>query len=380
VALGRRGHRVTVFEKRAGASETGAGLQLSPNASHILMRWGLGPILAKVAMEPARLVIRRWRSAEPLSDMPFAPAPDGAPFWVMLRADLHRALRDAAVAQPGVTLREGFSFERWSEAEETQRLRFHSPDGEADIRAVVAVGADGRWSRLRKAVGDSRSLDPPRWEAWRTLVPAEAAPDASRKSATNLWLGRDAHAVHYPVAAGRLINLVVIRRSSADTEGWDREGDAARLDGLAAAAAQPLRALMAAAPAWSVWTVRDRIPAVRLAQGALALVGDAAHPVLPFLAQGAAMAIEDAEVLAAALPGPAGLTASTAADGLLRYQQARSARVHKVFAAARSNAFAYHAPEPLAWIRDRRIAALGPDGMRQRYSWLYDWRSSPGGA
>lgn len=243
------------------------------------------------------------------------------------------------------------------------------------VDATVVLGADGHWSRLRKELGDSRSLDPAEWEAWRTLIPSERAGEFARAAVTNLWLGRDSHAVHYPVDGGRRVNLVVIRRSRADGEGWSRSGDPAELAGLAAAAAQPLRALMGLAPEWSVWTVRDRIPAARLSQGPLALVGDAAHPVLPFLAQGAALAIEDAEVLADCLPPPDGLTHDTAVAGLRRYAAARAARVHRVFRAARQNAFAYHLPGPLAWFRDRRIGQLGPDGMRQRYAWLYDWRA-----
>jgi salicylate hydroxylase len=135
-----------------------------------------------------------------------------------------------------------------------------------------------------------------------------------------------------------------------------------------------LRALIAAAPSWAVWTLRDRAPSPSLAKGAACLVGDAGHPVLPFLAQGAAMAIEDAAVLANALPGPDRFRRLEIETGLAAYAAARRGRTQRVFAAARSNAFAYHLPRPLAWLRDRRIGMLGPHGMRQRYSWLYDWR------
>jgi salicylate hydroxylase len=379
VALGRRGHAVTVFEKRVAGSEVGAGLQLSPNASHILMRWGLGPQLAESAVAPSNLAIRRWAEPRAYAEMPMLPGADGAPFWVMLRADLHDALRRAAFNLPGVTVREGHAFDGLRDEGGVKRLRFMAGEQQVRAEAGVVIGADGQWSRMRKELGDSRSLDPPSWEAWRTVVPAERAQELARAATTNLWLGRDSHAVHYPVAGGRLINLVVIRRSKADGEGWSRTGDPAELAGLAAAAAPTLRELMAQAPEWSVWTVRDRIPATRLVRGALALAGDAAHPVLPFLAQGAAMAIEDAEVIAASLPSPDRLTPEAAAAGLLRSAAARAGRVHRVFKASRQNAFAYHLPGPLAWFRDRRIDKLGPDGMRERYEWLYGWRA-PGGA
>ncbi|MGL5115429.1 MAG: FAD-dependent monooxygenase, partial [Beijerinckiaceae bacterium] len=194
---------------------------------------------------------------------------------------------------------------------------------------------------------------------------------------TNLWLAPDSHAVHYPVAAGRLINLVVIRRSREGGEGWDRAGDPAVLSPLAKTAAEPLRTLIDAAPDWSRWTLRDRAPSPHLAKDLLVLTGDAAHPVLPFLAQGAAMAIEDAAVLAAALPSPEEATPFSLRQGLKRYAAQRAPRVARVFASARANARNYHLSGPLAWLRDRRITMLGADGLRQRYSWLYDWRMPP---
>jgi salicylate hydroxylase len=274
-----------------------------------------------------------------------------------------------------VTLRERHVFDGVKQDGGSLRLRFVTGQDAAHVDADVVIGADGNWSRMRRELGDSRSLDPPAWEAWRTLIPAEKTQEFIRAAATNLWLGRRSHAVHYPVSAGRLINLVVIRRSRADDEGWDRAGDPAHLARLAAEAAPTLRDLMGLAPAWSVWTVRDRMPAVRLAHGPVALVGDAAHPVLPFLAQGGALAIEDAEILAQSLPGPRDLTAASAEKGLMSYARARASRVQRVFEAARQNAFAYHLPGPLAWFRDRRISRLGPDGMLQRYAWLYDWRT-----
>ncbi len=368
-----------VAEKRAHASEAGAGLQLSPNASHLLIRWGLGPQLAETAVAPSKLSIRRWHEPRAYADVPMETAPDGAPFWVMLRADLHKALLAAAMSQPAVTCRNGLTLVAMRDEGSLQRIRFDTSSGEVEFTADVVIGADGGWSRIRQALGDSRNLDPAAWEAWRTLIPAAKTLDFIRAAATNLWLGRHSHAVHYPVAAGTLINLVVIRRSRADEEGWDRVGDPARLADLAATAAPTLKELMSLAPSWAVWTVRDRAPAVRLAKGPLAVVGDAAHPLLPFLAQGAAMAIEDAAVLAASLPPPDRLTAETATPGLAAYAKARGQRVHRVFHAARQNAFAYHLPPALAWFRDRKITRLGPDGMRKRYSWVYDWRAEPDG-
>jgi salicylate hydroxylase len=374
--LARKGYRIHIIERRDDDQEAGAGLQLSPNASHILIKWGLGPALARDAVAPTELAIRRWAEPRSYARMPLNAdeTPSLSPFWVIMRADLHSALRREALIQPHVTYHKGWSLDRIKQVgnDLTPVLVRH---GETiEIPALCIIGADGQRSQIRKVMGDARDLDPPQWEAWRTVIPAETQPDFIRAATTNLWLGRHSHAVHYPVAAGRAINLVVIRRSLQPAEGWNRQGDAAQLQGIASTAAPTLQGLMAAAPQWSVWTLRDRVPAVSLARGRLALVGDAAHPLLPFLAQGAALAIEDAAVLAECLSASENIPKDAIEQGLQRYASQRAARVNKVHAAARSNASVYHLPAPLNWFRDRRMAQLGPDGMRQRYSWLYDWR------
>ncbi len=366
-------------EKRSGESEVGAGLQLSPNASHILLQWGLGPALARSAVAPTEVAIRRWGEPRAYARMPFESAADGSPFWVMLRADLHAALKDAVLRSPNVVWREGWDLERFSDNGQQLTLRFRIGSETIETEALCIIGADGQRSMTRKLLGDARDLDRPGWEAWRTLVQAEQTPDFIRAAATNLWLGRDSHAVHYPVAGGKLINLVVIRRSSATDDNWSRTGDPAMLADIMAIAAPTLRDLMQQAPSWAVWTLYDRAPSPYLAKKDAALVGDAAHPLVPFLAQGAAMAIEDAAVLAASLPAPDAIRRTAIEAGVKAYARARGPRVNAVYKAARANAFNYHLPRPLAWLRDRRMAQLGPDGMRQRYSWLYDWRAPADG-
>ena len=366
-----------VLESRTGGGEAGAGLQLSPNASHILLRWNLASPLSQCAVAPSTLAIRRWSEPRAFASMPFAMAADGSPFWVCLRADLHAALRAGALATGRVEIRDGVTLTGFRETETGLSLALRGDGSESHIEALCLIGADGQRSTVRRLLGDARDLDKPGWEAWRTLIEAERTSDFAKARATNLWLGRDSHAVHYPVASGRLLNLVVIRRSDTSADGWTRAGDPAELKALRDAAAAPLRDLLGLAPRWDVWTLRDRSPSVRLALRTTALVGDAAHPVLPFLAQGAAMAIEDAEVLASRMPPPELLTPSAVSTAFAAYSKARADRVHRVYKAARENAFSYHLPGPLAWLRDMRIAQLGADGMRQRYSWLYDWRAPP---
>jgi salicylate hydroxylase len=378
LALAKKNHRVLIVEQRTDSIEAGAGLQLSPNASHILIDWGLGPSLARTAVAPTELAIRRWGEPRAFARMPFNTNDHSqktvAPFWVMLRADLHSTLKAAVLREPLIEMRHGLSLERFVDDGKALTLRFNAEAETIEIKTLCVIGADGQRSSFRRILGDARDLETPGWEAWRTLIPAETAPDFIRAATTNLWLGRDSHAVHYPVAAGKLINLVVIRKSANAESGWNRQADPALLQPLIQKAAPTLRDLMTSAPEWSVWTLHDRATSPYFAKGAAALVGDAAHPLMPFLAQGAAMAIEDAAVLAEALPGYDAFNRPSIEAGLKAFVAKRAPRVREVFKAARANALSYHLPTPLAWVRDKRMAQLGPDGMRQRYTWLYDWR------
>jgi salicylate hydroxylase len=375
IALARKGHSVVVAEQRINGSETGAGLQLSPNASHILLKWGLSSGLAQSAVAPKGLSIRRWAEPRSYAQMPMKSQTDGAPFWVMLRAELHQTLRSAAIRNPLITVREGWELTKLQHQEPLSKLTFDASGESITITAQCVIGADGQHSATRRFLGDARDLDHSGWEAWRTLIPASETLDFIRDETTNLWLGRDCHAVHYPVSARKLINLVVIRKAASTHAGWGQQGDPSNLDDIKALAAPTLRDLMTSAPQWSVWSLKDRTVSPYLAKGTAALTGDAAHPILPFLAQGAAMAIEDAAVLAHCLPSPQAFEKDSIAKGLKNYAAQRASRVHKVYKAARSNAFAYHLPPTLAWFRDRRLASMGPDGMQHRYEWLYGWRS-----
>ena len=242
------------------------------------------------------------------------------------------------------------------------------------LRGLGLIGADGLWSRVRDLSGDTSPPVFTGYEAWRALAPAAGA----TQPRVTLHLGPGRHAVHYPVAGGRETNLVVVRQASEAREGWSREGDSRVLAAGLSGASQPLRDLAAAADGWQVWSLFDRKPAA-MAKGRIALIGDAAHPVLPFLAQGASLAIEDAAVLARMLAerltreGSPGVPAAMAA-----YAAARAARVARVQEASRVNGRSYHLGWPLSLARDIALKRLGPDGLRRRYGWLYDWRDDGG--
>ncbi|NNM73252.1 FAD-dependent oxidoreductase [Enterovirga aerilata] len=373
LALAGRGHDVTVYERRTGFGETGAGIQLSPNASRILIDLGLGPVLRRVASEPERIRVRDLGSGAEIATVALGAEANerfGAPYWFVARQDLHTALLDAVRGRGNVRLRVGRGLAGLSQAGGRVALSFEAAGGAADAaEADLAVGADGLWSRARTCLGDAREPVPSGFVAYRASVPRAGAPVELGGNEGGLWLGRGRHLVHYPIGATRLINVVAVERRAERLAEWStpagRERVLAAFDGVA----PPVRELLSAAERWSAWSLHD-LPARRMGAGRVALLGDAAHPALPFLAQGGAMAVEDAAVLAAAIA-----RAPDDVPGAIRaYGKARLARVKKVQEAARRNATAYHAGGFVRLGRNLVMRRLGPDGMSERYAWLYGWR------
>jgi salicylate hydroxylase len=372
LALSRRGWDVTLVERRTGFSDAGAGIQLSPNASRILIDLGLGPAFRRVATEPGRVVIRATASGREIGTValgPFMRERFGAPYFVIRRADLQTLLLDAVRGRANVKLLMGRTVVGLNETPDKACVTIENAVGAQDtLQADLAVAADGLWSRLRAAGGDARRPEYQGFAAWRATIPRAAAPAELAGDETGLWLGHEGHVVHYSVAGGRLLNIVAVEPRRDAIEGWATPGDRAELLENFAGAAPPLRDLLGAPPAWQVWSLFD-LPAAAMRRGRLALLGDAAHPVLPFLAQGGALTIEDAAVLSGALAEADGVP-----EALRAYERARLPRARRVQKAARRNAAAYHAGGLKRFIRDRIVRRLGPERMAARYAWLYGWR------
>ncbi|WP_262296382.1 FAD-dependent monooxygenase [Microvirga sesbaniae] len=374
LALARQGHAVTLIERRTGFSEVGAGLQLSPNASRILIRLGLGAALRRVATEPRRVVVRAIRSGEPIGQVAlgaFLRERFEAPYWVVQRADLQTILLDAVRSEPGVRLVMGRSVETVEDGPGEARLAWVSAGGARETHAAdLILGADGVWSKVRRALGDD---SPPAYRghvAWRATLARDAVPAELAGDETGLWLGPKGHVVHYPIAGARLVNVVAVERTATPVDGWAAPGHRDALLGHYASAAPALRALLSGPREWLRWSLFDH-PAGRLAGGRIALLGDCAHPVLPFLAQGAALAIEDAATLASLL-GP---ERPDLARALASYEAQRLARVRRVQREARRNGRVYHAGGLVAFGRNQVMRRLGPEGMTRRYDWLYGFRA-----
>jgi salicylate hydroxylase len=389
IAFSRAGCEVVLIERRTGFDEVGAGIQIAPNASRILIALGVGGA-TREAVLPEALDIRRWDQPRAFASFPLAEQGriHGSPFWVIRRADLQTALVDAMRMAPGVTLlvdrqATGFSADKDGV---TVTLR-RGTGADETLRGALLVAADGVWSQLR---GPLSRAAPPRFtgfEAWRTLIPSRSAPAFMRSPRIGLWMGHDRHAVHYPVSRATQINLVLVRHAHAPSAaGWDMAPDPDMAGRLDEGAATPLKHLIGAAPGWRRWPLFSGEVATMAGPGVgggrAALIGDAAHPVLPFAAQGAAMAIEDAAELAT-LTAPAILSGDGArlSGALARFARTRRARVEKIVAESRRNARVFHLPWPVSLARDIAIRRLGPEGFTRRQEWLYGWRpTSPGGA
>jgi salicylate hydroxylase len=372
LALARAGFRVVVLEQAMRLEEAGAGIQLSPNATRVLKALDLSERLQPHVVAPEAIRIVKAATGGDIVRIPLGAEAEhryGGPYWVIHRADLQGVLARAIEQSADITLRLGARAEDFAVHQHGVTVQVRTAGGLRDEQGIALIGADGLWSTLRARLGDRR---PPRFAqrtAWRAVVPAERVSDELRGPVTSLWLGRDAHLVHYPVKAGTMVNIVAIVRDGWQETGWTAAGRPAdllpRFEHFSPAAC----ALLALPESWQKWALFDRAPQRIRAQGPVTLLGDAAHPMLPFLAQGGAMAIEDAAVLVDCLRQD-----EDPARAFREYARERHRRVARAQREARRNSRRYHLAGPLGFARNTVLAALGPKRLLQRYDWLYGWR------
>jgi salicylate hydroxylase len=341
-ALGfvRAGWSATVFEQAAALGEVGAGLQLSPNACKVLGRLGVLPDIRARANAPEAAEMRDGVTGELIYRAALAADAEarwGAPYLHILRADLLDVLAGAA-SKAGVGLELGKT--AVGAVSRTDSAALHLREGTAREGDVV-VGADGIRSALRTVMGPAEE---PRFTgqvAWRGLVPAGALPREAVGPTVTVWVGAGRHVVTYPVRGGRLVNFVaVLERAEWAEEGWSAPGDPGELRAAFADWAAPVTAVLEAVGDCFLWGLFDRPEQVRWTRERIALIGDAAHPMLPFLAQGAAMALEDGAALVRRVAGAnTGIPAALAA-----YEEERWPRIARVLQRSRANGRLFHQP------------------------------------
>jgi len=371
LACARAGTGVALFERAAEFTEVGAGIQLGPNVVRVLHDWGLKDELAAVAAFPHRLQVRSAGTGAELGVLMLGPeiqARYGFPYATLHRADLHGLLR-VALTHTGVQLNVNSAVDRFVPL--AHGVQLHLTDRrQAD--GDLLIGADGLWSGVRRQLLGDALPQPMGHLAYRALVPQGSLPANLRSQQVTAWLGPRLHVVQYPVRRGEWLNVVafVHGQVAGDIQDWNHNANAADLRRAMGATCSPLQALMHAIDDWRLWVLSIRPPmrsAQEQAQGRVALLGDAAHPMVPYLAQGAGMAIEDAAELGRLL-GSAG--ASLHVPTLLQhYAQARWARNARVQARALRNGRIFHATGPMRWGRNAAMKMLGERLLD--VPWLY---------
>ena len=374
LACARAGHRVQVFEQVREFAPVGAGIQLGPNATRVLHDLGLESALRAVAAFPAELQVRSGIDARLLGVLPLgeqAQTRYGAPYATLARADLHHILLTALEAHTQASLYLACHIE--SAQQDSSAVQFSTAGGLVR-RVECMAGADGLWSKLRSQVLYDTPPSATGHIAYRALVPQADLPEDLRSAVVTAWLGPQFHVVTYPVRGGAWLNAVVVVHGAGEggSDNWSQpatpEAVAAGMDG----AAPVLRDLVQAMGGWQSWTLFDRPPlrsAALMGAARIALVGDAAHPMRPYLAQGAGMALEDSWCLARALSRP-GMSVAQAVQAYANARWQRNARVQQ---RAARNGMWFHSTGLRAGIRDLGMRALGVRALDM--PWLYGYRA-----
>jgi salicylate hydroxylase len=367
LALLRAGFDVHVYEQAPALGEVGAGVQISPNASRILHGLGLADELAKTGVRPLAWHQRRWDDGQTLLRTPLGAAVEAAfgfPYYQIHRADLLAAL---AGALPGERVHVGHRLTGVVERGDRVVARFA---GGVRAELEVLVGADGIHSLVRRILFGPDHARFTGCVAYRGVVPAERLRGLRLELTAQVWMGPGGHFVHYFVRGGRLVNVVaVVEQYRWARESWTARGQVANALAAFAGWHPRVRAILEAVDETFLWALFDRAPLERWSAGRVTLLGDACHPMLPFMAQGAAQAIEDGATLAACLAEPG----ADVAGALRGYERLRIPRTARVQAASTDNKTRFHLPDgPAQWERDARMAAGSTDWSYQAVAWIYE--------
>src|SRR6516165_12548719 len=367
LALARHGIPSQVIEQAAAFKEIGAGIQLGPNVFRMFERLGLIEPVSTLAVFPNNLIMMDSVTGEEITRIPLGDAFRKTfqhPYALIHRADLHKVLLEACRqsnvikldASQKVVRVDGFG----------GGIAVRSESGK-DYRGAAVIGADGLWSTVRQIVVGNGAPKPAGHITYRAVLPTSEMPEQWRWRDMVLWAGEKVHLVHYPLRTGELFNLVAVFHSNRYEEGWDTYGDPTELHERFAKTCEPVRTLLNKIESWRMWVLCDRPPIKDWSRGRITLLGDAAHPMLQYLAQGACMAVEDA----VCLTDQAVATEGDYASAFRAYQQARYLRTGRVQIMARVYGEFYHAGGVAKELRNMMLGSRTPDDAMAGMEWLY---------
>ncbi len=362
LALAKRGYPSRVLEQAPEFKEVGAGIQLGPNSRRVLRAIGAEPAVSKLAVMPRALVMMDAVTGERVVTVPLEGFEErfGAPYAVIHRADLLDALLETARASPLIALETSSQVKTF--ADDGRSVRVTTADGRV-YDAPGLIGADGLWSTVRaQLIGDGK----PRVAGhitYRAVLKPEDVPENLRNWEMTLWAGPKCHLVHYPMRGGELYNLVAVFHSTRYEEGWNSFGDPAELHERFEGTCADVKRMLSKIAEWRMWVLCDREPTKEWSKGRVTLLGDAAHPMLQYIAQGAGMSMEDTLCLARCLDEADNVEAAFKAYPLKRYM-----RTGRVQLTSRLYGEFFHAEGASREIRNAYVRDIGYGGL----GWIYD--------
>ena len=370
IGLAQKNIPCIILEQSEQFSEIGAGIQLGPNATRILYDLDLEAALTQYIYEPEILDIKNGANGKTLNTVPLKDSVKQlyqSPYFTIHRADLHKVLLDKAMSYECITLKNSFKTENFkSEVSNTTAV---SKTG-TEINGRLLVGADGIWSSVAQQIAPECSPKFQGKTAWRTLLPMEQCPDFINQKAVTLYMGPQSHLVHYPIKKGKYLNIVAIINDTASNETWEQSASPDILFHKFGKWQTDTKNLLRSINTWTKWPLYQRPTLKKWHNENTVLIGDAAHPILPFLALGAAMAIEDAKCLSDHLSSSIKDTSTIFEN----FQNERIKRVQKVQQASQKNGIIYHLTGLPAFARNQVITNRSGNSLLRDYNWLYSYK------